>query len=198
MEKQIKYSLLVLLLTFSICPMPAQEASIIRTGLIKTQMTITPSYMFGAKQGYFYLHGGWEAYLSAKLSLAGEGYYFLGNLSTDKQIFDHNHNLFFGTSWHFSKNNNDLFVGIQPGISLTKLNAQDNNLTKTHFGVNPIFSTVMGYNFFVYKFFHFFIQTRILLGGHHYDIPQNLAEVRLSAGLGFNLNTMKANLAKKK
>ena len=128
--------------------------------------------------------------MSDKLSIAGEGYYYLGNISSGKSLFDINHSLFFGASYHFNKGNNDLYIGIQPGVAITQLNKKENNLSNTSSGVNPLFSTIVGYNYYLNKVFHFFIQTRLVLGEHNYDLHKNLAEMRLSAGLGFNLNTM--------
>lgn len=191
MEK-IKYTLLLLFCVFFAPKMRAQNPSYIRAGLVKTQLTFSPSYMFSDQQSYFYLHGSWEAYLSTKLSLAGEGYAFLGKGPSESKTLDHNHNVFWGTSWHFTKNNNDFYLGLQPGITLSRINKTEYNLPKTHLGVNPVFSTVMGYNFFVYKFFHFFVQSRLLLAEHNQDVHKNLSEIRFSGGLGFNLNFLKA------
>lgn len=190
MEKIIYiFSSLVLISTISVSR--AQDASIIRPGLIRTQLTISPSYMFSDKQSYFYLHGNLEGYLEKNISLAGEGYFSLGNTASDKSIFDYNHSMFFGINWHFTKKNNDLYVGIQPGLSFTKLNTAENNLTNMTNGINPLFSSVVGYNFYLNKIFHFFLQSRILVGQHSYDISKDLTELRFSAGLGFNINAMK-------
>ena len=190
MEK-IKYIFTSLLLISIIPVSMAQEASIIRPGLIRTQLTISPSYMFSDKQSYFYLHGNLEGFLEEKISLAGEGYFSLGNTSSDKTIFDYNHSMFFGINWHFTKKNNDFYVGIQPGLSFTKLNVVENNLTNAANGTNPLFSSVVGYNFYLNRIFHFFLQSRIVLGQHSYDTAKDLAELRFSAGLGFNINAMK-------
>ena len=188
--KIIRFTLLVLL--FTQIRGHAQQADIIRPGLLRAQMTISPSYMFADKHSYFYLHGNLEGFLNKKISFVGEAYYYLGDQTANNSKYDYNHSIFFGFSRHFTKKNNDLYVGLQPGVSLTKLNANENNLTSTSVGVNPLFSTVVGYNFFVNKVFHFFIQTRFLTGEHNYDIHQTLSEFRFSAGLGFNLNMLKA------
>ena len=99
--------------------------------------------------------------------------------------------LFFGFNYHFTKKNNDLYIGLQPGLSLTKLNETENNLTQSQFGVNPLFSSLIGYNYYVTKFFHFFIQSRLVIGQNNYTIQKNLSEIRFSAGLGFNINSLK-------
>jgi len=170
----------------------AQEPSIIRPGLIKSQLTITPSYMFSDKQSYYYLHGNLEGFLEKNISLSGEGYYSLGNISSGESTFEYNHSLFGGINYHFTKKNSDLYIGFQPGISITKLKLPTIGLIQPHDGVNPLASFLVGFNFYVNRFFHFFIQNRFIVGQHNYDVYKNLAEYRFSAGLGFNFNTIKA------
>lgn len=185
----MKY-LLMVLLALCTAGIQAQEKPVIRKGLISAQATISPAHMFGDGESYFYLHGGLEGYVSDEISLTGEGFYQLGSFAKTN-AFDHNHSLFFGASKHFTKNSNDLYIGLQPGVSFTRLNAAANGLTRSGLGVNPLVSPVVGYNFFVNKVFHFFVQARLVLGQHNYDVHQNISEFRFSAGLGFNLNTMR-------
>lgn len=190
MEKKINLVCLLLVLLL-VNKAVAQEKNYIRAGLISTQLTLSPTYMFSEKSSSFSLHGSAEVFITSRLSAAGESYYNLGNLGRNAGSFQHNHSLFWGASWHFSKNNNDLYIGLQPGISISKLYANRINVAKTQLGVNPLFSTVVGYNFFLYDFFHFFVQTRWVYGEHHYDKFVNISDLRLSAGLGFNLNLLK-------
>ena len=189
MEK-IKYTLLIALSLLAM-ESSAQESSVIRKGLLSAQVTISPSFMFSGKASYFYLHGGLEGYVSSKISFTGEGFYYLGS-GAENSAFDYNHSLFFGAARHFTRNNNDLYIGLQPGLSFTKLSAEANHLAQSQLGVNPLFSPVAGYTFYLGKIFHFFVQTRLVLGQHNYDLHKDLTEFRFSAGLGFNLNTMKA------
>ena len=70
--------------------------------------------------------------------------------------------------------------------SLLENNDQENNLLNTNTGVNPLLSPVLGYNLYIHKIFHFFIQTRFVFGQHNHDMNKNLSEFRFSAGLGFN------------
>ncbi len=169
----------------------AQETPIIRKGLLRVQGTICTAYLLSEKESSFYLHGNLEGYTSSKISLAGEIYYNLGNPSGSKSAFNYNHSLFFGSSYHFTKKNNDLYIGIQPGASVTKISTDGNSLALAQTGVNPLLSTLFGYNFFVNKFFHFFVQSRLVIGQHNFDAPKDLSEFRFSAGLGFNINALK-------
>lgn len=189
MEK-IKWALAFILSLLYISKLKAQDEIIIKPGLIRTEVTITPSYWFSAKQTTFYLHGVIEGYLEKNISLAGEGYMSLGSGSSN-YTFDYNHSIFWGINYHFIKNNNDVYVGLQPGLSFAKLNSIENNLTTATAGVNPLISALVGYNFYINKAFHFSIQTRIITGQHNYDARKDLTEIRFSIGLGLNLNTIK-------
>lgn len=190
MEK-IKSCLLLVFGLAIILKSEAQDKPIIRPGLIRAQLTISPSVMLSGKESPFYLHGNLEGYLSSRLSLSGEAYYHMGNTSSGKTVFDYNHSAFFGTAWHFTGGSNDLYIGLHPGLSFTRISKEENNFAPVHNGVNPLFSAVLGYNFYANKIFHFFIQTRFVTGQHNYDIHKDLSELRLSAGLGFNINTLK-------
>lgn len=190
MEKLKKYALLLLVLVSSskgFC----QTDSYIDEGLIATRLTLSLSTMFSNHQSYFYMHGALEYYVSPKISVAGEGYFYLGNSTKEESEFKYNHNLFFGASKHFTLKNNDFFIGIQPGVSITKLNPVKYNLTETHTGINPLASTVLGYNYYVSKYFHFFVQSRVILGENNTDVHRSLSEFRFSAGLGLNLDVKK-------
>ena len=189
--EQLKFRWVVLISCLMLIKGFSQDNNTIRKGLLSDQLTLSTSSMFSEKQSYFYLHGSLEYFVSDKISLAGEGYYYLGNLSNDASIFNYNHSLFFGASKHFTIKNNDFYLGIQPGISISKLDANTNKLLETHVAINPLASIVAGYNFYVNKYFHFFVQTRLIEGETNFDIHKNMAEIRFSAGLGFNLNTLK-------
>ncbi|MFN5418224.1 MAG: hypothetical protein ACK5B9_14295 [Flavobacteriia bacterium] len=176
----------------------AQENSVIRPGLIKTSLTISPSKLLSTSNSYFYLHGFLEGYLNEKISVAGEGYFYQGIINEGRSDFKYNHALFFGFSRHFTKNNFDFYLGIQPGVMITKINPPydnmwDNVWDNSKAAVNPSVSALMGINYFVGKYVHFFVQSRLVLAEHQTDYPRNISDLRISAGLGFNLNTMKSS-----
>jgi len=163
-----------------------QPREIIRAGLLKSDLTFSPSYNFASKSTSYFLHGVFEGYMNKQVSATGEGYYQISN--PDKSQFDYNHSLFFGLSYHLARGQNDLFLGIQPGFSISQLkNPEESSVT----GINPLVSAIAGYNFYLNKIFHFFIQSRILTGTHNYNHSESLAEFRMSAGLGYNINTVK-------
>ncbi|MBS1650949.1 MAG: hypothetical protein JSU07_02970 [Bacteroidetes bacterium] len=190
MEKIKQYYFLLLLL-FIASSINSQSTEVIRPGLIRVMSTISPSKMLSSNNAYFYLHGNLEVYLSKKISVCGDGFYFLGS-QTQNPSLAFMHNLFYGFSYHFTKGNNDFYLSLQQGVAISKVSE---NLTSNHIssvGLSPVISTIAGYNFYVSRFFHFFVQSRLTLGEHNYDVHQNISDIRLSAGLGFNINALKS------
>lgn len=168
----------------------AQDKPIVRKGLIRAQLTISPATLLDYSEAPFYFHGSLEGYLNKKTSLVGESYFYLGNISGESTVFDFNHSVFFGGSYHISQDNGSLYIGLQPGVSFTRIKTLEGQ-ERGNLGVNPLFSSVVGYNFFVHRFFHFFVQSRLVLGQHLYNESRSLNELRVSAGLGINLNAFK-------
>jgi hypothetical protein len=163
-----------------------------RAGLIKGMATISPAKMFGYNESYFYLHGNLEGYLSERVSVSGDGYTSLGEQTRSPEGFKSINNLFFGLYYHFTKSKNgDLFGGLQPGVCIAKLRTDSPKVPDARTGTSPVFSAVFGYNYFVGNYFNFFVQARYIAGSHNYDLHKDLSEIRFSAGLGFNIHTMK-------
>lgn len=190
MEKK-KISTIIFFFLLSLLGVAQEKVNIIRPGLIKVMGTISPSKMLGSSGAYFYLHGNLEIYFNKQVSFCGDVYGFSGGIHKNTE-FDYNHNLLYGFALHQAHERNDLYIAIQPGCSLTKLKTDTMLLKTTQVGVNPVMSLAIGDNFYVSRFFHFFIQARLIVGEHSYDIHKNISEMRLSAGLGFNINTLKA------
>jgi hypothetical protein len=168
----------------------AQDKPIVRKGLIRAQLTISPATMLDYSESPFYFHGTLEGYLNKKTSLVGESYFYLGNISGESTVFDFNHSIFFGGSYHIAQDNGSLYIGLQPGVSFARIITQSGQ-ERGKLGVNPLFSTVVRYSFFVHRVFHFFVQSRLVLGQHLHNEAVSLNELRVSAGLGINLNTFK-------
>lgn len=190
MEK-ITHIMSACLLCFTVMNSKAEEPPIIRKGLLRAQATIAPAVFFSNKQAFFYVHGNLEGYVTPTISIAGDAYFSVGNTSSAKPVFAFNHNIFFGAAYHVVRKNNDFYVGLQPGIAITKLAATPEVTHKMKTGVNPVASLVVGYNYYVHPYFHFFVQTRFIAGQHLYDVQKDISEFRFSAGLGFNINAIK-------
>lgn len=157
------------------------DDSFVGKGTIKAMATISPSKIFAQDLSPFYLHGNLEYYVDEKMSISGDGFCFLGDMP-DKKFFQYHHQLFFGAHYHFIHRNNDLYIGLQPGISFTEIKGFSGKIA-----YNPLASINLGYNFFVNKFFYFFIQIKNMYGENIMLVPLNISDIRMSAGLGFHL-----------
>ena len=115
MEMIQKNSVLLLILAV-VSTAYSQNKEVIRAGLIKSELTLSTSSMFAEKQSYFYAHGSLEGFVSPKISLSGECYYYLGTTGMAESTFRYNHSMFFGASRHFTSGNSDFYLGFQPGI----------------------------------------------------------------------------------
>ncbi|MEX1188713.1 MAG: hypothetical protein WED33_05600 [Bacteroidia bacterium] len=152
--------------------------------------TFSPGYMFGLKEAVTSLSGDIEYYLSEKVSIDGEGSIFLSSITSDGRVSENNQ-LFGGLNYHFTENKKaDVFLGMQPGVAFfdaKSLKGETEIYRKPE--IIPLISFSGGVNYYVGSIFHFFIHMRYIQGEAR-QIPQaqySLNEIRLLAGLGFNL-----------
>lgn len=163
--------------------------------LIRAHGTISPGYMTDGGYLQIYLHGAIEYYVDDRISLRGEGYYFLK--SGSKYPWLQNHSVFSGASFHkMTRTHFDPYIGLQPGINISQLAfggpcalnpclVQDEGFTK----LNPVISPLAGFNYYFEKVFHLFGEARYIWGRHIADAPTySLSEFRFSFGLGINFN----------
>lgn len=159
-------------------------------GGIRTTLTISTSNSFATSSNYFYFNGQLGVYLNDKVSTEGEGYYFLGKFKGETNEYTLNHSLYWGLNRHFIKNGFDFFIGIQPGVTFTKIaypvdyaNVWDSR----KLAINPSASMVTGVNYYFSKYCHFFLHYRVLYALHLTDFKRDISDMRFSAGLGFQL-----------
>ena len=100
--ESMKSKILLVLLFFTFSHQPkAQSVDYLRQGLLRAHLTLSPARSLSMNASHFYLHGALEGYLSSRLSLAGESYYYFGQLSPAVQVFEQNHSSFFGANYHW-------------------------------------------------------------------------------------------------
>lgn len=166
----------------------------IRPGLIKATATIAPANMLNRSVQNIYLSGFLEAHATKNVSLRGDIYWFIDGQSrnaTSNLFFKEGMRLYFGSFYHFSKNNWDNYLGVEPGIALFKpLDSVD---PSAKLQASPSFAIHAGSTYFVWKYFNFYVDLayvnstfRGLEGG-----SQRTDELILSAGLGFHFNAKK-------
>lgn len=192
-------SLLVLLMLG--CTAMAQkndQREFVRKGLLRAQGTITPAVMLSDGSLNIYLHGDIEFHLQRRVSLKGDGYYFLDTQGDG--LLRHNHGVFFGPQYHFPIRRFVPYVGMQPGLGYVQAT---NEMLADPEGVRipmsseasfvPLVSATAGFNFYVGRFLHFLAMVRYVHGRHAApwgNLP--LDEFRFSLGLGWNVQTIKA------
>lgn len=175
------------------------QPEIIRKGLLRAQGTITPAVMLNDGALNIYLHGDADFFVHRRVSIRGDGYYFLDTQGDGDLKM--NHGLFFGANYHFPAGSRfDPYIGLQPGASYVKASkvmpwgedGADIDVTSTG-NIVPNISVAAGFNFYVWKYLHFQVMTRYVHGRH--AVPwgsRSLDEFRFSLGLGWNVNTIKA------
>ena len=183
--------IIILFCCFPLFLIAQENTSVVaQKGLLRATGTISFGGMTQHEQTNIYIHGVTEYFVSDKITARGDIYYYLK--SGNKQMLNLNHQLFAGASYHFNTQHHFVpYVGFQPGIALTQADFitinQENNME-----VSPLISTVAGFNFYASRWFHLFIDGRYVSGKHLSNQKTiSLDEVRLSFGLGFNLNVLK-------
>jgi hypothetical protein len=179
-----------LLLLFSLwllgCFLQAQD-SFTKTHGLRAMGTLAPGFFTsGATAVYF--AGDFDYYLNERISVNGEGHYFLSDLHGNPQIINY-HALLAGVNYHFTESKQfDPFIGMQPGLGLVE-GVRLIGMSPSRFEAVPLLSFCAGTNFYVGSIFHFFVKVRYLQGhslsATDYKVP--LGEFRLMAGLGFNV-----------
>ncbi|MBL4668784.1 MAG: hypothetical protein JKY30_05920 [Flavobacteriales bacterium] len=181
----VKFFLMVLLVIPSLCRAQIENNSVLRKGLLRTQGTFSFGSLLDIKETGIYLNGNLEYYINQKISGRGDLYYHLK--STDNSLLKINHQLFSGGSYHINLGKEfDPYIGLQPGIALTQHSFYDRTTNLT-----PLLSSLIGFNYYAENWFHLFFDIRYVYGIHspNHINEINISEIRLSFGLGFNLNT---------
>ncbi|MCO4744387.1 MAG: hypothetical protein KC912_06335 [Proteobacteria bacterium] len=157
--------------------------------ILTTMATLSLGWSNNAAEQNLYVHGSSDLYVSERVSLRGDAYWFAGEQHQQRRIID-NHSVLAGAAFHFGKGRFDPFVAMQPGVSFTRSEFRvDGERTPSNWKVTPVASATMGARYFVSPNFHFFTELRQMAGTHLSDDPRTigLAETRVSFGLGAQL-----------
>ena len=166
-----------------------------KDGMLRATAGIEPGVLLNSGNLTSYISGLLEYHLQEKVSVRGDvSIYF--NLKDSPLLA--NHGLYFGAMYHFSnKAIVDPYIGLQPGIQLSRVSYLDNlgiGPQSSNFRVLPVASIIGGFNFYVSRFFNFYISSRAVFGtfsGGGAPLSMPLHELRINFGLGFNLATKK-------
>jgi len=161
--------------------------------LLKATGTISPGFMLNYNQSPIYLGGELEYFVEDKVSLRGDAFWLAGTQNT-KKLLEQNSSFMFGALYHFHQNRFDCFTGLQSGINITKPTSGTNDNSQYLTKVLPVVSPIVGITYYAPKYFNFFINARYVNSRYFgYGPTTNLYldEIRICAGLGFNLNLCK-------
>jgi len=172
----------------------AQQEVYVRPGLLRSSLTFSPSAKLNNSTTNYYLTGFLEGYIGDNLSIRGETHYLLGADNGElSPFFKSSIRTSFGIQYHKNVKNFDSYIGFLPSVSFSQLNEEfvSTGVARNHF--EPSFALKAGVTYYVYKFFHFFLEAT------YYNttiraldrINGRADEFMFSAGLGFNINTKK-------
>lgn len=169
-------------------------------GVLKATATITPGLMLNANQTNIYVNGELEYFADDKISIRGDGFWMVGTQQKNA-LLQQNSSVFFGALYHMHQNRFDGFVGMQPGVSITKPygSPQDAIMPlgepykEYAYKLLPNFSPIIGFTFYASDYFNFFLNMRYVHACYYgyQGSSLNLDEFRISAGLGFQIHTKK-------
>jgi len=178
--------------------------------MLKGTATISPGSSNDPHVGprtNIYINGDLEYFPEENASLRGEIFWMVGTQQKPALLKD-NSTLLFGGLYHTHVNRLDLFIGLQPGVSLTKpadltfnyliiSGSSTVNTTETisfNYKVLPVISPIIGVTFYASDYFNFFLNMRYVKEkyfGYYAGQSLLLDEFRLSAGLGFQIHLKK-------
>ena len=173
----------------------ADKAPLLNKTLV-CQATISPGYMFhkgGIWNSYF--HATLEWCFDDRVSIRSDGSYFFTTQGEYKP-FKMNHSLLLGGFYHFPKNKNDFYFGLQPGaacVQQTSYIFNDSTISNPRLKVTPIMTATIGANYFFWKYMNMFVALKFVHGYHISDYGNSipLDELRISAGLGWHIQFKK-------
>lgn len=174
-----------------------ERPDVIRLGLMRAQATITPAVMINDGSLNIYVHGDMDYFLSRKVSVRADAYYFI-DTQGDGDL-RHNHGVFFGANYHFPIKIFDPYIGLQPGASYVQAAkdlpwGEDGSVTEVQSTGQfiPNISATAGFNLYLGRFVHFMGNVRYVHGKHAtFWGNRPLDEFRFSFGVGWNVNTIK-------
>lgn len=188
--------LFFLLLPLAVFSQEEKEGTFIHKGLFCARGAISYGKMLDLNANNIYLDGNIEYYLNEKVSLRGDGFWFVNAFNGNKP-FELHHSLFAGPVFHFKTQSPfDPYFMLEPGINLARASdpcfgdpcitvapPEEMELTAT-----PLISPGIGFNYYGSRWFHIWCNVRFV-SGKFMDNYNSVAlnEFRFSFGLGFNI-----------
>lgn len=164
-----------------------------KDGMIRATATFAVGKPFAVNTLHAYLKGELEYQIQENWSIRGDVYVLVGQMGTNR-IYKDYHSASAGASWHFTNRKAfDPYVGLQVGALWSEANVQPAATVLLPYepqkrAVDALISPHVGFNYYASNYFHLFVNLRYLYGQRlAANSSNNLSELRLSFGLGFNI-----------
>ena len=178
----MKRVLILVLLFISVNALAQKKAAPgIRKGMLRTEGSLC--YGSGTNARYF-LQGELEYLVHNRVGLNGMTYFNIGPAGIYPKSY---HTVFSGPAFHFPMSKQmDVSLALQPGLSFVKDGGSVENSAVNEMIPN---TSIMGSLAYYGSFFHVFFQMRANAAYTNDTVErQNLSDLRMSFGLGWNLN----------
>jgi hypothetical protein len=176
-------------------PRPVPQPLYRNVGVLSASTTLAPGLMLNRNQVNFHFHSFAEYHLNRSVSVKSDSYLFLN--SPNLQIKDLKMiRSYFGMFYHFNRRyfgNWDVKVGFLPGITYSQQSAAFEQEERRVGSLAPSFSFAVGFDYYVWKYFHFFSQVSYVQSTMR-GLPngsERADELLFSVGLGFQVPTRK-------
>lgn len=179
--------------------MSLAQADFQKDGLLHGSGAISLGLMRDGVQNV-YVSGYLEYFPEERVSLRGDGYYFVDGISEFKPL-DMNHQVYAGALFHLPSEKIDPYIGFQPGIAISRRTDSivdiSGDLIPSTQSFNPLTSAVVGFNYWGGKHFSLFAEVRFTRGIHLANSwPKYLDELKFSFGLAFQIAANKKKFAR--
>ena len=182
----------VILFLGLLCSVSITQSQEMRDGLIRAGLGLRLGN--SAVMSGFYAGGGLEYYLDDRISIEGEGNYYLGHLgdSINYSVVN-NHSLLAGPNIHFLRSTGfDPYAGVMVGAAFTEMNPLDHEPGSPCYEklqADPLVAFQLGFNYFTEKYFHMFMEGGYALQKHTTaaNPSMNLNELSFKFGLGIHV-----------
>ncbi|MGP8214671.1 MAG: hypothetical protein ACLQQ4_03825 [Bacteroidia bacterium] len=166
---------------------------IVHKGILAGVGTIGVGEMPAHNISNVYVTGNLEYYAQKNVSIRGDEYFFVNSLTQNSPL-KQNSSLYFGAYYHFPTHSGfDPLIGFQPGVAVARTSDSAHG-TPDPGTVAPLFSVVVGFNFFAEKLFHIQANVRYTAGQEStIESQYNLNEISFNFGLGINIDLLGKN-----
>lgn len=165
-----------------------------RKGMARGQGNVAAGYFLSRREFSGYVTGDAEYFIDNRAGFSGELWYNLPFRSVSQGFWKH-HSIYAGMNWHFLKPQKfDPFIGLSPGISMANEKYLDmqSTMQSTDYKIIPDISFTMGCNYYIGSIFHFYLRLKYVYSDFTgINESTRLDELKITAGLGWNLRIVK-------